>query len=473
MAMIYPVILCGGSGTRLWPVSRQSMPKQFMNLVGEKSLFQQAAQRISGSQFAKPLVITSNDYRFIVAQQLADIGVQPNGVMLEPSAKNTAPAILAAAEFIYEQDSDALLLVMPADHFIPDQKALADLVLAAKPTAEAGSIITFGIWPKRPETGYGYIERGEALAHSAGYGVAAFHEKPDQKKAKAMLAAGTYFWNSGLFLTRCKTVLENAETFLPDMVASVRRAVSESTRDLDFLRLGERGWQDIQSDSIDYALLEKADNLVVFPFLGRWSDLGDWQALKRELCLDQVLKDNDENLLIGNSNQIDSQSCLIWSDNADQVVTGVGLKDTIVVVMKDAVLVIDAAKTQLVKDVVEMLDLKNHSQAYEHARQFRPWGWFETLNMSGNYQVRNVYLNPHAKISLQKHQRRSENWIVTSGEAEVLLDGKIIRLFENNSLEVPAGATHQLSNPTDRPLSLIEVRAGSYLGDDDAQRFDD
>ena len=471
MAVIYPVILCGGSGTRLWPLSRQSMPKQFLNLIGENSLFQQASQRFSDSQFAKPLVITSHDYRFIAAQQLADVGVEPNSLVLEPSAKNTAPAILAAAEFLCQQDADALLLVMPSDHYIPDQQALADLVLAAKSSAEAGAIVTFGIQPDRPETGYGYIERGEALSDADGYGVVAFHEKPDQATAQAMIASGTYLWNSGLFLAHCGTLLALAETIVPDMLAAVRQSVAHSTTDLDFLRLDEQAWQGITADSIDYAVMEKADNLAVFPFSGRWSDLGDWQALRRELAAEETSADTKGNFLVGSAHQIDSQSCLIWSDNDEQVVTGVGLKDTIVVAMKDAVLVIDSAQTQSVKQVVDLLGSQKQSQAYEQARQFRPWGWFETLVLSDNYQVRRVHLYPNTAMSMQRHAERSENWVVTSGTADVNIEGQEIRLMNNQSIDIPAGTLHQLSNFTEQPLTIIEVRTGGYLGDDDVVRL--
>ena len=471
MTLIYPVILCGGSGTRLWPLSRQSMPKQFLNLIGENSLFQQAAQRVSGAEFANPLVLTSNDYRFIAAQQLADIGVEPNGLVLEPSAKNTAPAILAAAEILYNQDADALLLVMPSDHYIPDHQALTELVLAAKSSAEAGAIITFGIQPDRPETGYGYIERGEALSDSAGYAVTAFHEKPDETRAQDMLGSGTYLWNSGLFMARCGTVLTDAEKFVPDMLGCVRRSVARSTTDLDFLRLDELVWQDIEANSIDYALMEKADNLAVFPFSGRWSDLGDWQALRRELTAEGASTDTAGNLLVGSAHQIDSQSCLIWSDNAEQVVTSVGLKDIIVVAMKDAVLVIDAAQTQSVKQVVDLLATQSYSQAHEQTRQFRPWGWFETLVLSDTYQVRRVHLYPNTQMSLQTHQKRSENWVVTSGVAEVRIEDRLVRLTKNQSVDIPAGAAHQLANTEQTPLTLIEVRTGDYLGEDDVERL--
>ena len=471
MAVICPVILCGGSGTRLWPLSRQSMPKQFLNLIGDNSLFQQAAQRVSGSQFAKPLVITSHDYRFIAAQQLADIGMQPIGVVLEPSAKNTAPAILAAAEFLYQQDADAMLLVMPSDHYIPEQQALGDLVLVAKSYAEAGAIATFGIQPDRPETGYGYIERGEALSDANGYGVVAFHEKPDQATARAMLASGTYLWNSGLFLARCQTLLAIAETFVPDMLASVRKSVSESKRDLDFLRLGEVSWQNIKADSIDYAIMEKAENLMVFPFLGRWSDLGDWQSLRRELAEGGADKDQAGNILIGNASQIGSQSSFIWADNAEQVVTTVGMEDAIVIAMKDAVLVINAAHTQDVKQAVDLLETHGYGQAHEQTRHFRPWGWFETLVLSNTFQVRSVHLLPYAKMSMQTHQQRSENWVVVSGEAQVKLDNIVVKVSQNQSIDIPAGTAHQLINAESDGLTIIEVRTGDYLGDDDVERM--
>ena len=470
MTLIYPVILCGGSGTRLWPLSRQSMPKQFLNLIGENSLFQQAALRVSGAEFANPLVITSNEYRFIAAQQLGDIGVVPSSLVLEPSAKNTAPAILAAAQTLYAKDADALLLVMPSDHYIPDNKALTDVVIRAKVSAEAGTIITFGIQPDRPETGYGYIERGASVSGKTGYTVTAFHEKPDEATAQAMLDSGTYLWNSGLFLAHCGTLLALAEKLVPDMLAAVRQSVVHSTTDLDFLRLDEAAWLSIEPDSIDYAIMEKADNLAVFPFSGRWSDLGDWHALRRELSEDGSSTDSAGNLLIGNATQIDSQSCLVWSDSGEQVVTTVGLRDTIVVAMKDAVLVIDAAETQSVKQVVDLLATQNRSQALEQKRQFRPWGWFETLVLSDTYQVRRVHLYPHTKMSMQKHSRRSENWVVTSGSAEVYIDGRKVQLEKNRSLNIPAGTAHQLSNHTDAALTLVEVRTGDYLNDDDVER---
>ena len=471
MADMYPVILCGGSGTRLWPLSRQSMPKQFLTLIGTDSLFQQAARRVTGPDFADPLVITSNEYRFIAAQQLADIGVRANGLLLEPAAKNTAPAIIAAAETLYKRDPEAVMLVMPSDHYIPDHEALTALVMKAKSSAEAGIIITFGIQPDRPETGYGYIEKGSVLTGTDGFSVTAFHEKPDQVTAQKMLEDGAYLWNSGLFLVKCGTLLGLAARFVPDMLDCVKRSVSDSHMDLDFLRLGEQSWQHVQADSIDYAIMERADNLAVFPFAGKWSDLGDWQALRRELSEEGTNTDSAGNLLMGNASQIDSQSCLVWSDSPEQVVTAVGLKDTIIVAMKDAVLAIDATQTQVVKGVVDMLDRKGLSQAHEQARQFRPWGWFETLVLSDSYQVRRIHLYPQTQMSLQTHARRSENWVVTSGTAEVRLEDQRVRLEKNQSLDIPAGTAHQLVNTQTVPLTLIEVRTGDYLKDDDVERL--
>ena len=458
MTLIYPVILCGGSGTRLWPLSRQSMPKQFLNLIGDNSLFQQAAQRVSGVEFASPLVITSNEYRFIAAQQLADIGVEPNGLILEPSAKNTAPAIFAAAEILYGKDEDALLMVMPSDHFIPDHQALADLVLAAKSSAETGSIITFGIQPDRPETGYGYIERGAALSQSGGYSVTAFHEKPDESSAKAMLASGKYFWNTGLFLTHCGTLTALAETLVPDMLAAVRQSVVHSTKDLDFLRLEQSAWQSIEPESIDYAIMEKAENLVVFPYSGRWSDLGDWQALRRELVEEGASTDSAGNLLVGKASQTGSQACLIWADSDEQVVTTVGMKDTIVVAMKDAVLVMDAARTQALKQVVDLLGVQKHSQAHEQVRRFRPWGWFETIFTSNAYEMRRVVLRPLSAMSQQVHNHRSEHWMVVHGVGEVELEDNKIILTPRSSVDIAIGQSHRLLNNSNEPLEIVEIR---------------
>ena len=470
MALIYPVILCGGTGTRLWPLSRRSMPKQFLNLTGGDSLFQEAVLRVSGTVFAPPLVITANDYRFIAAQQLADIGIKSSNVLLEPSPKNTAPAIVAAAEKLYDENPDAVMLVVPSDHYIPDTTAFKERVAAARASAEAGKVVTFGVQPDRPETGYGYIETGQRLSEADGFAVTRFHEKPDENTAQKMIGCGSYLWNSGVFLTQCKTVLRLAEQHVPDMLRCVAKSVKLGKHDLDFLRLEETSWAEIEANSIDYAILEKANNLVVFSFAGRWSDLGDWQAIMRELSADGR-SDSRGNLLVGKASQIESHSCLIWSENPEQIIMTVGLSDIIVVATADAVLVIDKEQAQSVKQVVELLGKQNLSQAYEQSRQFRPWGWFETLVLAEGYQVRLVHLYPQKQLSLQTHKKRSENWVVTGGIAEVYMKDRIVRLGTNDSLDIPAGTVHQLSNPADEALTLIEVRTGVYLGEDDVERL--
>ncbi len=470
MALIYPVILCGGSGTRLWPLSRRSMPKQFLNLTGNDSLFQQAARRVSGPEFEETFVITANDYRFIAAQQLVDIGIISSTVLLEPSPKNTAPAILAAAEKIYQEDPDALMLVVSSDHYIPDRSAFIELVVAAKASAKSGSIVTFGIEPVRPETGYGYIETGQKLSDSEGFAVAGFHEKPDKNSAEKMIEQGGYLWNSGIFLMKCEIVLKLAEQHVPNMLRSVTQSVKQGKLDLDFLRLDEASWAEIEADSIDYSILEKTDNLTVFSFSRRWSDLGDWQAVRRELSADGRA-DSKGNVLIGQASQINSHSCLIWSDKPEQVVAAVGLNELIVVAMADAVLVVNKDQAQSVKQIVDLLDQQKLSQALEQRRQFRPWGWFETLVLAEGYQVRRVHLYPQTQMSLQTHQKRSENWVVTSGIAEVQLGERLVKLGANDSLDIPAGTAHKLSNPADVALTLIEVRTGTYLGEDDVERL--
>ena len=362
------------------------------------------------------------------------------------------------------------MLVVSSDHYIPDRSAFIERVVAAKTSAKSGSIVTFGIKPVRPETGYGYIETGQKLSDSDSFAVAGFHEKPDKDSAEKMIEQGGYLWNSGIFLMKCEIVLKLAEQHVPDMLRSVRQSVKQGKLDLDFLRLDEASWAEIEADSIDYAILEKTDNLTVFSFSRRWSDLGDWQAVMRELSADGR-SDSKGNVLIGKASQINSHSCLIWSDKPEQVVAAVGLNDLIVVAMADAVLVVNKDQAQSVKQIVDLLDQQKLSQALEQRRQFRPWGWFETLVLAEGYQVRRVHLYPQTQMSLQTHQKRSENWVVTSGIAEVQLKERLVKLGANDSLDIPAGTAHKLSNPADVALTLIEVRTGTYLGEDDVERL--
>lgn len=475
--MITPVILCGGSGTRLWPVSRKSLPKQFVPLIGELSLFQQAIQRCRGSHFAAPLILTSADYRFIVAQQLGEIGIVPASILLEPEGKNTAPAILAAASYLNNRDGDGngdgAMLVMPSDHFIPDQLAFQEMVLRGNMAAQEDRILAFGVIPDRPETGYGYIERSRGAGDDDIADILAFHEKPDAKRAQVMLESGLYLWNAGIFMARCQTFIDSGREFMPIMMRQVERAVSAAKADLDFLRLDGESWADISGESVDYALMEKAQNISVMPFAGSWSDLGDWQSVQRALKDTAQATDENANAAKGNTIQIDTTNSLIWSENSDQVMVTIGVSDIIAVAMPDAVLIADAREAQSVKKAVQLLKENHLPQAELHARDYRPWGWFESLIRAEGYQVKRLHVYQGASLSLQSHKHRSEHWVVTDGLASVQLDDKKITLEVNQSIYIGAGCKHRLSNQTDRPLTIIEVQTGSYLGEDDIIRYED
>ncbi|MBT3655409.1 MAG: mannose-1-phosphate guanylyltransferase/mannose-6-phosphate isomerase [Alphaproteobacteria bacterium] len=473
MALIYPIILCGGSGTRLWPVSRKSMPKQFVQLVGEQTLFQQACGRCTGANFAPPIIITSSDYRFIAAQQLAELGIKPTAILLEPEGKNTAPAILAAARYLQDHDSDALMVVMSSDHAIPDEAAFTKMIEASIMPASGGNILTFGIHPDRPEVGYGYIEYEESSDSDFAIPVRAFHEKPDLERAQAMLNSGRYLWNAGIFMAASQTFLDAGLLFVPDMMQMVEKAVAGMTGDLDFLRLEATSWSAIIADSVDYALMEKADNILVVKFAGSWLDLGDWQAVKHQLAhgVDDV--DASGNLIKGNTVQIDTENSLLWSAVEGQALVAAGVSNIVAVAMSDAVLVADLSKTQSVKKAVELLKIEQISQAEQHARDWRPWGWFDSLVIAQGYQVKRLHVYPGGRLSLQSHKHRSEHWVVTDGHATIQIEDKEFTLEVNQSTYIEVGQKHRLSNHTDKPLTIIEVQTGSYLGEDDIIRFED
>ena len=473
MALIYPIILCGGSGTRLWPVSRKSMPKQFVQLVGEQTLFQQACGRCTGANFASPIIITSSDYRFIAAQQLAELGIKPTAILLEPEGKNTAPAILAAARYLQDHDSDALMVVMSSDHAIPDEAAFTKMIEASIMPASGGNILTFGIHPDRPEVGYGYIEYEESSDSDFAIPVRAFHEKPDLERAQAMLNSGRYLWNAGIFMAASQTFLDAGLLLVPDMMQMVEKAVAGMTGDLDFLRLEATSWSAIIADSVDYALMEKADNILVVKFAGSWLDLGDWQAVKHQLAhgVDDV--DASGNLIKGNTVQIDTENSLLWSAVEGQALVAAGVSNIVAVAMSDAVLVADLSKTQSVKKAVELLKIEQISQAEQHARDWRPWGWFESLVIAQGYQVKRLHVYPGGRLSLQSHKHRSEHWVVTDGHATIQIEDKEFTLEVNQSTYIEVGQKHRLSNHTDKPLTIIEVQTGSYLGEDDIIRYED
>lgn len=466
MAEIFPVLLCGGSGTRLWPVSRKSFPKQFVPLTGQGTLFQAAASRMLGvPDVASPVVITNSDFRFIVAEQLAEEGIRPGAILIEPEAKNTGPAILAAALHLAERQADALLLVMPTDHSIPDIDAFRAAVAAGVPRALAGQIVTFGIRPDRPETGYGWIELGAAPVDGAAQKVRRFVEKPVREKAEAMLAEGRYLWNAGIFLFSARTLLAAFTDHAPDLIGPVGAAVSAARTDLDFLRLAEGPWAEVRDISVDFAVLEKAANIEVIPLGAAWSDLGDWNAVWRENGGGTVAQ--------GPVTAIDCEGSLLRSEVEGQHVVGIGLQDLVVVAMPDAVLVADRARAQEVKTAVAQMKARSVRQAEVFPRDHRPWGWFETLALADRFQVKRIVVKPGAALSLQSHIHRAEHWIVVSGTAQVTVGEEVKLLSENQSIYVPLGAVHRLANPGKVPVVLIEVQTGAYLGEDDIIRYED
>jgi mannose-1-phosphate guanylyltransferase/mannose-6-phosphate isomerase len=465
--MITPVILCGGSGTRLWPLSRKSYPKQFSALLGGQSLFQASTKRLSGASFAPPVIVTGDDFRFIVVQQLEEIGITPGAVVIEPSGRDTAPAILAAALLLAQSDPDAMMLVAPSDHVIPDTALFEQTIATALPAARAGQIVTFGIAPDRPETGYGYLELGETPgADLAPVPLRSFVEKPDASRAAAMLAEGRYLWNAGIFLFSVRTILAAYDQGAPDMRAAVQAAVVDARRDLGFTRLAPEPWAKAPAISIDYAVMERAQNLSVVPFTGRWSDLGDWAAVWRE-TESAGLATN------GPVTMIDCENTLLRAETEGQALVGIGLKDIVAIAMPDAVLISHKDRTQEVKQAVAALKAKQATQADSFPKDHRPWGWFESLAIGERFQVKRIVVNPGAALSLQSHHHRAEHWIVVQGTAKVTIDGSIRLISENESIYVPLGAVHRMENPGKLPMILIEVQTGSYLGEDDIVRYED
>jgi len=465
--MITPIILCGGSGTRLWPLSRKSYPKQFVQLVGDNSLFQASAQRMSGDGFAAPVVLTNSDFRFIVTEQLAETGIDPAAILIEPEGRNTAPAVLAAALWLEKSDPDALMLVAPSDHVVPDAAAFRAAVATGTAAATAGDLVTFGITPTHAETGYGYLE----LAGSAQDPIvklSRFVEKPDAAKAEAMLAAGNFLWNAGIFLFSAKTIIAAFRAHAPALLAPVQAAVDAGKPDLGFLRLDPASWAAAEDISIDYAVMEKADNLSVVPFADGWSDLGGWDAVWRESP-----RDGNGVASAGPTTALDCQNTLLRSEDDTLELVGLGLKDIIAIAMPDAVLVADASRAQDVKQAVTALKAKPARQATMFPKDHRPWGWFESLVMGDRFQVKRITVHPGAALSLQSHHHRSEHWIVVEGTARVTIDDDVRLVAENQSVYIPLGAVHRMENPGKVPMVLIEVQTGSYLGEDDIIRYED
>ncbi|MBE1288726.1 MAG: mannose-1-phosphate guanylyltransferase/mannose-6-phosphate isomerase [Rhodobacteraceae bacterium] len=467
---IHPLLLCGGSGTRLWPLSRKSYPKQFAKITGHDSLFQQAATRLSGDGFAPPTVVTGNDFRFIVTEQLAACEIAPRAVLIEPEGRNTAPAVLAAALILGEQDPQALILAAPSDHVIPDAAAFRAAVLAAAPRAQAGDLITFGITPDRPETGYGYLELAEGADSGAAtpQTLARFVEKPDAAWATGMLASGNFLWNAGIFLFTAESLITAFRAHAPDVLAAVQDALLGAETDLGFTRLAPGPWAGAPDISIDYAVMERASNLAVMPYGAGWSDLGGWDAVWQESG------PNDAgNVTSDNATAIDCSDTLLRSESARVELVGIGLENIIAVATSDAVLVAHKSQAQRVKEAVAALQAKGAMQATQFPFDHRPWGWFESLVVGNRFQVKRIHVHPGAALSLQSHQHRSEHWIVVEGTAKVTIDDKVQLISENQSVYIPLGTVHRMENPGKVPMVLIEVQTGSYLGEDDIIRYED
>ncbi len=413
--------------------------------------------------------MTASDFRFIVTEQLAEAGIDPGAILIEPEGRNTAPAVLAATFHALTDNPDAILLVAPSDHLIPDTDAFKAAVRAGLAAAEEGRIVTFGITPTRPETAYGYLELPEAPnGETKPYPLTQFVEKPDQNTAERLLADGTYLWNAGIFLARAKDMLEAFATHASDLVEPVREAVAEGRPDLGFLRLDPHAWSGAQDISIDYAVMERADNLAVVPFTGHWSDLGDWDAVRRE-------SDADLRGVVtsGEAVAIDCDDTLLRSDSDRLQVVGIGLKNIMAIAMNDAVLVADASRAQDVKLAVTALKQKQAAQATQFPKDHRPWGWFESLVVGDRFQVKRIHVHPGAALSLQSHFHRSEHWIVVEGTAQVTIDNQVKLVTENESVYIPLGSKHRMENPGKVPMVLIEVQTGTYVGEDDIVRFED
>ena len=465
---ITPVILCGGAGTRLWPLSRQAFPKQLMALTGRNSLLQETAERVSdGQAFGGPLILCNADHRFQIAEQFARSGVAARRIVLEPAARNTAPAACIAALTLAGDAPETVLILLPSDHFIADRAGFRAAARKAAAAADAGWLVTFGVAPQRPETGYGYIRRGDGLdGLPDSHAVASFVEKPDRPTAEGYLASGDYLWNSGMFVFRADRFLEEMERFQPEILAACRAALDAAKADQDFLRLDEAAFAASPSISIDYAVMEKTDRAAVVPVDIGWSDVGSWKSL-----WDIAERDGDGNALRGDVIAVDSRNNYLRSE--DRLIAAVGVEDLVVIATTDAVLVCPRDKAEDIKAVVEQLKAGERSEHVHHPRVYRPWGSYESIDADDGFQAKRLIINPGASISLQRHRHRAEHWVVVRGTAEVTRDEDVFTLEVDQSTYIPVQAIHRLRNPGSEPLHIVEVQCGGYLGEDDIERFED
>lgn len=466
--LITPVILSGGTGTRLWPLSRNFYPKQLIEILPPGSLFTQTIDRVANpALFAKPIIICNEDHRFIIAEQLRQSDVTARAIVLESIGRNTAPAATVASLIAKQGDPDAIVLVMPSDHVIRDRAAFIDAIRRAVPAAEQGYLVTFGVAPSRPETGYGYIQLGESIAGAPGCRRAAsFIEKPESEVATRLIAGGGHLWNSGMFLFRARDFLDEIAALQPGVLAACERALAGVMRDLDFLRLDANAFAANPSISIDKAVMERSGRVAVLPAQFDWSDVGSWAAL-----WEIGEKDAHSNVTSGNVVLHDVQSTYVHSSH--RLVTAIGVSDLVVVATQDAVLVLPKSRSENVRHLVERLTAEQRIEIDAHAKVLRPWGHYQVIEAGDGFQVKRLVVNSGCRLSSQTHQHRSEHWVVVEGAARITLGQEIVQLRENESAFVPAGMVHRLENAGDTPLQIIEVQTGSYLGEDDIVRFDD
>jgi mannose-1-phosphate guanylyltransferase/mannose-6-phosphate isomerase len=470
MTQIVHAIMCGGSGTRLWPWSRRSLPKQFLTLIGDKSLLQTTVERLNGlAADVSVMAIGNEEHRFLIAEHLQATSAKAAEIVLEPEPRNTAGvALVAALRSIARYGEDALVLLAAADHYIDDIAGFRKAIEAAVPVAKTGRIVTFGIRPERADTQYGYIELGDPLSDLNGNALVGFREKPDLETAKAYIAAKGFLWNAGIFLFRARSVLEIAGELQPDMLEACRRACLEATADLGFLRLAREPYVGIENISFDRAIMEKVgDRGAVIPVEIGWSDIGSWNSVARLYGT----KDGSGNIRRGDVELVDCRGVVGLSDGP--LVVAHGLQDTIIVADADAIYVATPDAAGDVKRVVARLEKENRREATTHKREYRPWGWYQTINLGDRFQVKEIVVKPGGRLSLQSHQHRAEHWVVVRGTAKVTIADNVSLVSENESVYIPVGTRHRLENPGHVPMHLIEVQTGSYLGEDDIQRFDD
>jgi len=464
--LITPVILSGGLGTRLWPLSREEYPKQYLPLIGDKTMLQETILRLNGlDKLTDPIIICNTEHRFLVAEQCQQIGIKNPTILLEPVGRNTAPAILAAGLKSLNDSKDSILLVLPADHFIQDLDAFHKAVNTANQQAQIGMLTTFGIIPTEANIGYGYIKSSKNNNNGA-HKVEKFVEKPDLKTAQYFLKQGNYLWNSGMFMFKAGTLIDELTIHSPEIITSVNNAVDKAVQDLDFIRLDERAFESSPSVSIDYALMEKSNNVVVVPLDAKWSDVGSWSALH-----DIGKKDSNGNVIQGDVFTEDTTNTYINANH--HMVATIGVQDLVIVDTSNATLIATKDKAQEVKKIMEQLQDQNREEQVYHRKVYRPWGWYDSIEAGLHFQVKRLHVNPRAKLSLQMHRKRAEHWVVVNGTATATNGQNVLTLEEGDSTYIPIGVTHSLENKTNKQLEIIEVQSGTYLGEDDIVRFED